>query len=160
MRAWLRLILVAMSVGGGFAGLTVATLAFQQIKQMPAVALFGMLLFFLLYALTVVAGLLFVHNPRWTTPLALILAIQIPRFSSPFIAYHFMAAFQAYVGFFNGHMTNRLDFGADFGLNLLGRNPWGFSINLIPFILLILLLRTARPELKPSPPPLSPAGNG
>lgn len=91
MQPWLRLTLITMTVGGGFAGF-VGTL--QSLFNSPGVSTFKLvliLIFMGLYVFVTVCGLLYVNDPGRTGPLVAALALQIPWISSPLIVYKFAA---------------------------------------------------------------------
>src|SRR3954465_13738814 len=89
MKTWLRLTLITLTVGGGFMGATVTLQAVFRFEFKNSQAMATALVFAVLYLFTLAAGLLLAHDPNRTKPLVIALALQLPTFTSPFIAYHF-----------------------------------------------------------------------
>ena len=102
MKTWLRLTLITMTVGGGFAGvlITCHSLVHSEGQGLPYLVI--MAAFLTLYTLVTASGLLFVHDPRRVQPLFAALAIQIPWISSPLIVYKVAAGFHARPGLSGG----------------------------------------------------------
>jgi len=152
MKAWLRLTLIAMTVGGGFAGFLNTFQALTQTSDggpsnfLLAVAFFG------LYIFVFVSGLMFVHDPQRTRPLMGAIAIQIPWISSPLVVYKFSAGAHAVISIGGAEKPG------NFGIRLLGEgllgvywkvallqdNPWRFGVNVVALGLLVLILRALR----------------
>jgi hypothetical protein len=153
IRPWLRLTLVAMAVGGGFAGF-VSTL--QSLFNSPGASTLNILLtlvFMGLYGFVTASGLLFVHDPRRTGPLVVALAIQVPSISSSVIVYKFAAGLETFVSVGGSEQQNSV--GVHFGWDLLLGGTWRFAlqhdnplrvgVNLAALALLFLLWRTLQP---------------
>jgi hypothetical protein len=97
MKPWLRLTLITISVGGGFTGFALTFQALQSglsSHTEPLLNLLIMGIFLLLNAGVAASGLLFVHDPECTRPLAASLAIQVPWISSPFLTYRFASGLE------------------------------------------------------------------
>ena len=154
MRPWLRLTLVAMTVGGGFTGVAL-TLQFLLSPSGRQPANFILISAFLvLFAFVTGSGLLFVHNPRRTSPLIVATVFQIPWVSSPLVAYKFAAGFQVSIALIGGRFHGALRLGSDFQINFFQRLPWGAGINLFALLILVLLVRSLHPPIAPA------GGNG
>jgi hypothetical protein len=126
MKPWLRLTIVTMTVGGGFAGLAASL---QALFNSPGVSTFNLLVtvaFIGLYLFVLVSGLFFVYDPLWTGPLVAALAIQIPWISSPYIVYKFAAGFQAFITVGSAESANTV--GLHFGIDFLLGGSWKFSL--------------------------------
>jgi len=87
MRTWLRLTVIAMTVGGGFTGFTATlqTLLHAHNSKLPS--LLSMILSLVLYGYVTVSGLIFVENSSRTAPILAALALQVPSISSPIVTY-------------------------------------------------------------------------
>jgi hypothetical protein len=115
MKTWLRLVLITMTVGGGFAGVLITgQLLFNSGSQGLAYSVI-MAVFLALYAFVTASGLLFVYNPRRIHPLFAALAIQIPWISSPLLVYKVAAGFHLVltVGSFEYAGVSRVTFRAE-----------------------------------------------
>ena len=157
MTAWLRLTLITVTAGGGFTGVALTSQALLSPKVQEPVLVVLFIVFALLYVLVLVAGLLFVHDPRRTTPLVVALTLQIPLVSSPVIAYRFAAGFHATVGLGQDGAFAWLRLGSEWQFNLLQPIPWAVGINLIPIVLLAAMRWAMfREEQAALPPPRSP----
>jgi cytochrome b561 len=138
-------------VGGEFTGVAI-TLQLLCGPQAQRPANFILISGFLaLFTFVTVSGLLFVHNPRRTRPLVVATAIQVPWFSSPFVAYKFAAGFQVTVVFIGGRFNGGFQLGSDFQFNLLQQLPWGVGFNVFALVILVLLLRCSEPPNLPPP---------
>ncbi len=153
MKTWLRLLLVVATVGGGFTGLILTANAFGSFIERGLAAELISLAFIALYAFVIVAGLLFVYDPRRTRPMLVAFVLQIPWVSLPVFEYHFSAA--AYVAATLGPpqrvgeiVTYGLiaDFGADFKFRFASvlEGPWSVGINLFAVLLYVLLQLSIR----------------
>ena len=157
MATWLRLALVTMTVGGGYLGVAIALQALAnpgalQAQQLWIVAGFGAL-----YAFVLVAGLLFVQNPRRILPVVIAVTAQVPWVSSPLVTYRFTAGAHAAVGMIAGRFAASARLGSDFQFHLLQPMPIGCGVNLVAVLFLALLLRSqSRPAMPPTPPPPTP----
>ena len=148
MKAWLRLTLITMMVGGGFTGLVVTLQALIRSQDQPPAYFVLMGAFLALYAFVTVSGLLFVENPKKTGPLLLAIALQIPWISSPFITYRFAAGAQVSLGFIGGKVVGGVRLGSDWEFYFLSRIHWGLGVNLFAVLILILLLRSREASTK------------
>ena len=165
MKPWLRLTLVVMTVGGGFAGFTYTFEHLQSgfsshSEPLPNLILMGV--FLLLNAGVTLSGLLFVYDSHRTNPLLAALAIQIPWVSSPLIAYRFATGFELLVSLrgsasgedFALHLAWQFFLGSRWSLTLSPERPYGLGVNVWAFAMLILLwrsIRTALPAVIPRP---------
>jgi len=136
MRPWLRLTLVTMTVGGGFTGVAISfqLLLSPQVRQPASFVLTSVSL--ALFAFVTFSGLLFVHNAQRTRPMVVAMALQVPRFSSPLVAYKLSAGFQLVVALMGGRFNTSFSLGSDFQLNLLQQLPWGAGVNLFALLML------------------------
>jgi hypothetical protein len=155
MKPWLRLTLIMMSVGGGFTGFA---LTFQVLQSglsshtEPPLNLLIMGIFLLLNAGVAASGLLFVHDPGCTRPLAASLAIQVPWISSSFLTYRFASGLELVLSAtgpekgedFAFHFAWKCFIGSSWSFSISQEHPVGFGINLVAFALLIFLWRSAR----------------
>jgi hypothetical protein len=161
MKTWLRWILIVISVGGGFTGITFTTeTLFRQEASLAAWLICGFAI--LLYLFIVVSGLIFADNPRRTLPLIAALIIQIPWVSSPFFVYGFCTGFRVAAGILDGKIVFNFRFGSYFEFFILGSHPWGAGINFFAVVALILLLRySQRPKkaLEPTGTASATSGN-
>lgn len=146
MKTWLRLLLVLMTVGGGFTGVTVTSNLFNNSKEyVVAIAL----IFTILYAFVVAAGLLFVYDSHRTGPMLVAIGLQIPWVSLPVFEYHFAAGLNGALVFGPPRMAQdlgtmielRSDFltSFQFRFGAIQEGPWRVGINLFAAILFIML---------------------
>ena len=106
----------------------------------------------LLYAGILVAGLIFVHNPRCTTPILVAMAIQIPWVSSPLLLYQFSTGLKFVLSLSTPSQSDRfglnsgfeLYLGSTFKFDFAHDHPWGVGVNLVPLVLLIFLLKSRK----------------
>lgn len=115
MKTWLRLLLVIVSVGGGLTGILLAIA--QTVDVHSAAQVLLLILFLGLYGFVTVSGLLFAHDVRRTTPLAIALALQIPWVSCPWFVYEFASGVWAAITV--GEPAEKGLTGLHFGWNLL-----------------------------------------
>lgn len=145
MKTWLRLLLVLMTVGGGFTGVTVTSNLFNNSKEyVVAIAL----IFTILYAFVVAAGL-FVYDSHRTGPMLVAIGLQIPWVSLPVFEYHFAAGLNGALVFGPPRMAQdlgtmielRSDFltSFQFRFGAIQEGPWRVGINLFAAILFIML---------------------
>ena len=154
MKLWIRLTLITMTVGGGFAGFAITL---QSLFTTPASStLVIMLVFIALYAFVTASGLLFVSDPARTGPLLTALAIQIPQFSSSVVAYRFAAGLEAAFGVSglekgSPHVDWKLVVGCYANVSFFQENPLRFGVNLAALASLLLLLLLQQPVGVPTP---------
>ena len=151
MKTWLRMVIVLVTVGGGFTGFVVTTQFLSAATDRPANLVLGAA-FALGYGLVVAAGLLFVHNPRRLWPAVVAVAQQVPFVSSPLVRYRFTSGAHCTVGLVGGNIAAAFRLGSDFEFALLQPHPWGAGVNLFALALFVLLLRALPPATAPAPP--------
>lgn len=159
MKAWLRLTLITMTVGGGFAGFA-GTL--QSLFNSPGASTLKLVLIFIfacLYVFVTVSGLLFVNDPRRTGPLVAALALQVPWISSSLITYKFAAGFESFIFVGSPEKQNAIVhlgwdflFGSSWKFGLSQENPVRLGVNLAALAILLLLLRALRSSNRVAPP--------
>jgi len=138
MKTWLRLLLITMTVGGGFTGIAIAA---QTLYGDPSQWL-GCLLALAVFTFIVISGLLFVHNPQRILPLVVALALQVPWLSSPLVTYHAEAGSSFSVAVIGGNFTHEVGWlGSWWEFGWLSHAPWGVGVNLTAVVLLGLLWR-------------------
>jgi hypothetical protein len=164
MKTWLRLTLITMTVGGGFAGLA---LTFQALlsgitsHNQPFSNLLIMGIFLLLNAGVTVSGLLFVYDAHRYEPLIAAIAIQVPWISSSLIAYRFATGFELVLSV-NGpakgedlafHLGWAFFLGSSWSLSFSQEHQFGLGINVWALTMLVLLWRSVRmpaPAVQPA----------
>jgi hypothetical protein len=141
MNRWLRLLLITMSVGGGFTGVSVAVDAMSKSHADVGIGA----AFLLASTFVLVSGLAFVLE-RKTTLLFAAIAVQVPTLSTPLVIYQFWSGF--HVTFTAGNLqsgSSGVDFhaglGSFFKFYLAQGDGWNFGVNLFALVLLILLFR-------------------
>jgi len=160
MKTWLRLLLVAMTVGGGITGIALSLDFISGLKTASQVLI--ALTFLVLFSFVTAAGLLFVHNPSRTTPVLVALVLQIPWVSCPVLVYQFATMMHATITL--GTPADADRFGVHLGWNLLfGTNyqfrvgayrdmPTTLGVNVVALFLFIPLLQSTRSsKVKPLP---------
>ena len=153
MKPWLRLILVTMTVGGGFAGFVSTLQSLFNSPHMSTVNLLLTVAFMGLYAFVTTSGLLFVQNPRRTGPLLAALAIQIPSISSSLILYKFAAGLEMFVSLGGPERENTMGvqfgwdllLGGSWAVDLLHDHPLRVGVNIAALLPFLLLWRTLQP---------------
>ncbi len=164
MKTWLRLLLVLSTVGGGFAGLSYVVDAFGGLEKRGLFTEVVGLAFIGFYAFVIVAGLLFVYDPRHTQPMLVAFALQIPSVSFPVFECHISAA--SYVATFlvlpqgPGLVGTHVEWSAQLGAYAqfrfadLQEGPSKVGVNLFAVLLYVLLrlsLRARNHSPEPAP---------
>lgn len=149
MKTWLRLLLITMTVGGGYTGIVLTITLFRSLNT--PLQLLLIITFLILFSFVFAAGLLFVQNPKRTGPLLAALALQIPWVSSPQFVYQFVTGVYSATTLGTPENSDRL--GVHFGWNLnIGAHflfrlgsyedvPLTIGINVVALILFIILFR-------------------
>ena len=142
MSTWLRLTLVTLSVGGGFAGLAaiVDAMCGPAAQGVATAAIFVGFLSVFLFVL--IAGLLLVQNPRRVTPMIVALALQVPIISSPVIAYRLISGLNVSAAVSEGNLVFSYRFGSFAQFNYLQQLPFALGVNFVPLALLIATVIT------------------
>jgi len=151
MKSWLRLTLVTMTVGGGFAGFAGTFLTLSNSQGEGLLALVLRVVFLVLYMYITISGLMFVHNQRIVRPLAAALAMQIPWISSPLLVYDVAAGPSAVIGVGSPTQAGKLFtidwqllMGSSWRFEILQGARWRMSVNLLALALLILLRKSTQ----------------
>jgi hypothetical protein len=154
LKTSLKLLLVLVTVGGGFTGVLelFAKLTDTKATDAPVTALLWLGL--AIFSLITIAGLMFVHSPHQTRTMFAAIAVQIPWFDLPGIKYHLSSA--AYVAVTLGPPVGVNRIGTSIALSSqldslfqarIGGSPsgdWTIGINLFAvFILAIWWLYTS-----------------
>jgi hypothetical protein len=155
MKPWLRLTLVAVSVGGGVTGVYASMDALVNKKELEPISYAILTGALLIYAFVAASGLVFVQNPRRVGLLQVGLALQCPWVSSPILVYKLVCAALALVSVTLNGKSGKLGihFGVNFQLETLFRggtaegDSWEFGCNLFPVFFLVLVRRALRTEV-------------
>jgi len=147
VKTWIRWLLLALSIGGGFEGIALnfQFLSLPEFKQPVYVALIGISI--ILYGFVFVSGLLFADDPNCSAPLLISLCLQIPTISSPILVYRFLSGFPFVLSVTGGKLNTMVRVGGEWQFNLFQELPWEGGINLCALISLILLIRYRRRNL-------------
>jgi hypothetical protein len=162
MKPWLRLLLVTVSVAGGFTGMGVVIANFANAHSAVQMTLW--VVFLGLYGFVTISGLIFLYDPKRTRPLVAALALQIPWISSPVLVYQFAAGVLAAITLGTPEETDRIGvhlggsllFGAHFQFRL-GSNvdvPISVGVNVVAVVLLVLLVRANGTYVQPPDLPM------
>lgn len=145
MKPWLRLTIITITVGGGFAGLlsTISALSSWTGTLDFLLKILG----FALFAYVFVCGLMFANDANRTDPLFLAFAIQIPWVSTPLIVYQFAPGIHTALGLTSSNEAGKLSFGlgwnfllgSEWRLGLMHDRPWNLSVNLVALAICWLL---------------------
>jgi hypothetical protein len=146
MKTWLRLLLVTMTVGGGFTRVILSSQLIFSPQAQNAGYLIIMLIFILLYLFILVSGLIFVQNPNRTGLLFVSLGIQIPVIHSPIISYQLTSGFSFIPGVGSNGLSFDLRFGNTFYLYFFKGPPWGVRLNFVALILLLFLVHHVKQQ--------------
>lgn len=152
MKPWIRLILIVVTVGGGFSGFARTLEALFDSSGASTLNQLLKVVFLGLYAFVAASGLFFVQHPTRTGPLRAALAIQIPSISSSLVVFKFAAGLAA---FLNLGGFERRNAGLNIGWELRLGSSWSFSlqqdkplrvgVNLAALAILVLLWRAVQP---------------
>lgn len=146
MKTWLRLTLVTLTVGGGFLGFVYTLPMFSS--TLTALKFVEASCSLLLYSFVTVSGLIFVHDPDSTGPLFGALALQVPWVSSPVVLYHFSTGLKFVLKGTYPQDAFNLGFeaflGSTFRFDVAQAHPWGIGVNLVPIILIVIMVKSAR----------------
>lgn len=150
MKPWLRLTLVAMTIGGGFSGVVRTMQSFSRLSTQELVIAF---IFIGLYAGVTASGLLFVHDPTRSGPLVAALILQVPWISSSLIVYKFAAGLGVCASVGSTGNASRVEAGLFWEFMLGSRwrcdlgeeNPLRVGVNVAALALLLLLWRARQP---------------
>ncbi len=158
MKTWLRLTLITITVGGGFTGIVLTFLSLQAPQNRDFPNLEVLASFFALYCYVIGSGLVFVCDPQRTRPIMMALAAQIPRISSPVIAYKFCAGFEAFFDVKVAPPGLRLEgqfffLGSQGHFAMLREAPWSAGVNIFALVMLVLLWRSVRESNSAVPEP-------
>ena len=160
MKIWLRMMIVLMTVGGGFAGVLITADQLFHLNGHGATDAILIVIFFLLYAFVTTSGLIFVHDPHRTRPILVAFALQIPWVSCPIFVYQFASVLHVAVtvgepevaGNVGFHLGFSAQFGSLFRVAGFQEIPWSLGVNLIAVLMLVLLRRSVQassPTLQP-----------
>jgi hypothetical protein len=152
MKTWLRLTIVLMTVGGGFAGVLITADRLFHLNGHGAAYAIILAIFFLLYAFVTTSGLMFVHDPHRTRPVLVALALQMPWVSCPIFVYQFASGLYAAVtvgeaevaGNIGFHLGWIAQFGSLFRIAGFQDIPWNLGVNLIAVLMFVLLRRSVQ----------------
>jgi hypothetical protein len=103
-----------------------------------------------LFCFTIMAGLLFMDNPKRTWPLIITFLLQVLTFSSPVLSYQFNAGSRVVIGFVfssasNWHFVFDAVFGSFYEFSWQDpHQPWGIGVNLLPIVMLVMLAKCRR----------------
>jgi len=155
MKAWLRLTLVTMSVGGGFTGFVGNFLIPSSYYHNPRILL-PLFVFAPLYAFITISGLMFVLHPDRTRLLMVAISLQILWISSPLFVYKCFSGFHAVLDF-SKRPAGNLGFsvqanaaiGSDWRVGLFDGDPWLIGVNVFALVMLVLLWRSVRTASSP-----------
>ena len=156
MKHWLRLLLILLTVGGGFCGFAITWQSLCNVLKSSGnnpVNIILLVIFLALYGLAVASGLVFSQDQRKSAFLFASLILQIPWVSSPVFSYRFTAGLHATVGVVGGNWIGGISLGSDWQCALFQQAPWGFGLNLFAVFMLILLaqsVRTSKRDLEPT----------
>jgi hypothetical protein len=162
VKNWQKLVLIAVSVGGGFAG---AALALPMLLHPTDNSISHHVLralFFLLFCFVAVSGLLFAINNKKTSLLFIAFALQIPYVSSPQftckfggIPVYFLVGPGENEGFYMGFESY---FGAEWAWGHTPDLPWRIGVNFVAIAMLIVLLYVQEANSREQGAPKQPEG--
>jgi hypothetical protein len=150
LKAWVRLILVAFMVGGGFLGLVVTIDEFSQLAEKGPLGLVVFSIMMILVLFEIFAGLLLTHSPDHTMLVRLAIQLQIPWITSPIVSFRFMCGAGIWLVVSAGSLADagrlagenvrwRGQFGIHESLGIGEDLPWSLGVNFIALILLFLI---------------------
>ena len=139
MNAWFRRLLLILTIGGGFVGVTVTI---QSLLHANKVTAYIMAVVFLgLYGYGIFAGFKLSESSAPLRHLRLYFSLQIPFISSPFIAYRFCSGLEATVAIIQPGFRWGWDWrlGSAWQFVIHSSAHWGFGINLVALAIVFLL---------------------
>jgi hypothetical protein len=157
MKTWLRLTVVAMTVGGGFTGfvVTLQTLLHPHNQKFPS--LLSMIVFLVLYGYVTVSGLIIVENSSRTAPVLAAVALQVPSISSTVVTYIFNSGLSLFVGITGpqqerafAHFQFDLWWGSSWRFSFFQDDGWRIGLNLVALILFILIWKSREDICEPA----------
>ena len=137
MNAWFRRLLLILTIGGGFVGITVTIQFFlhanKAIAYIVAVAFLG------LYRYGIFVGFKLSEGSVPLRHLRLYFALQVPLISSPLITYRFCSGLQATVAIIQQGFRWDWRLGSAWQFVIHSSAPWGVGINLVALAIVLLL---------------------
>jgi hypothetical protein len=141
LTTWLRLLAVALTVGGGVCGIAALTQAIASSTANPLAAWVGVVVYIFITA----AGLAYVHNERRLAPILAAIAVQIPWVSSPILFYQLSAGSGVDVGISGRNFVYQITWlGSSVEIRFFQSANWGGGLNLLALVVFILLWRSRR----------------
>jgi hypothetical protein len=137
MNVWFRRLLLILTIGGGFVGVTLTVQFFAQADKVIAYAI--LLAFVGLYAYGIFVGLKLSEGPPPLNHLRLYFALQIPFISSPLIAYRFCSGLQVTVAIIQPGLRWDCYLGSQWQFAILSSAPWGCGVNFVALVIVFLL---------------------
>ncbi len=149
MNIWIRLLLVTMTVGGGFTGVVLVSQLILSPQAQNAGNFIILLFFFFSYLFILISGLIFVQHSQKTGLLFAALVIQIPVIHTPIISYQLTCGLSFIPSITSNGFNFNIRMGNTFFLYFLKGPPWGVGINMVAFILLLILIQHIRQQSIP-----------
>jgi len=139
MNAWFRRLLLILTIGGGFVGITATIQFFLHANKVIAYIL--TLVFLGLYGYGIFVGFKLSEGSLPLRHLRLYFSLQIPFISSPLIAYRFYSGLQATVAIIQPGLKWGWDWrlGSAWQFVIHSSAPWGVGINLVALAIVFLL---------------------
>jgi hypothetical protein len=157
MEPWLRVVLILLTVGGGFSGIvTAANALLGPVIGWESGAL--AVIFLTLFVFVTATGIFFTLDQKRLRPLLIALAIQIPWLSTPRFVYKFATGFYAALNIGDalkpGRMAVRLwsevHLGSIASISWSrATTPWGVGINWVALVLFLFTWRTVLSKRAP-----------
>lgn len=145
MPSWQRRIVGVLTLGGSATGFTVSATQFVG-SDYPVFTILVFMLFLLVYAFGIIAGVLILENHQRMTAVAFpFWAIQAPVLSSSWITYGFFSGAQLNLLITGEPMIQLLwGAGASFTFVLFQGAPFSAGINLVAILICIVLVRNEK----------------
>jgi len=137
MNAWLRRLLLILTIGGGFVGITLTAPFFFHVDKVIAYG--ALLVFVALYGYGIFLGVKLSEGSAPLPHLRFYFGLQIPFLSSPVIAYRFSTGLQATIAIIQPGVRFDWRLGSEGQFAILSSEPWGIGINIFALAIVLLL---------------------
>jgi hypothetical protein len=146
---WFRRLLILLTVGGGFTGITVMAQALPFAWRSGWISIGIACIFIALNCYGVALGFRVAEGrfPAWQ--LTLFFLLQLPVLQLPVIGYQFATGLQVVAGVFGWQITWGLIVGSSCHLALGPNGPYGVGINVAAALLVLALCTSLVPSASP-----------
>jgi hypothetical protein len=137
MNAWLRRLLLVLTIGGGFVGVLLTIPFLAQADKVIAYVM--VIAFVALYGYGIFLGLKLSEGVAPLRALRVYFALQIPFISSPLVAYRFSTGFQTTIAIGQSRLAVDWRLGSEGQFALFSSAPLGIGLNIVALAIVLLL---------------------